>query len=148
MLSLLRRQLGNQVGSVVGIHLLEDVGCALDAEGLHDLDLLLFGKLLEHVGETVVVEFARDLKPALCRHLLKCQRQIGCAHVIKCGEEVLGALLLRQRESVHRRPVHDAGLPLAAKAASLANEELGDEPIPAGLLLDTEIDDRHGAGRR
>jgi hypothetical protein len=36
-------QLGQQVGSVVGPHGLEDVCCALTLEGGQDLDLLLFG---------------------------------------------------------------------------------------------------------
>ena len=66
-----RRQLGEQVGRVVGVHLLQDVGGALAVELAEDLDLVVLGQLLQHVGEALVVERGGDLGAPLVRQILQ-----------------------------------------------------------------------------
>jgi hypothetical protein len=55
-------QLGEQVGGVVRVHLLQDVGGALRRQRGDDLDLVVLGQLLEHVGEALVVQRGGDLE--------------------------------------------------------------------------------------
>jgi hypothetical protein len=48
-------QLGQQVGRVVGIHLLQHVGGPVPVERGQDLYLITFGQLAEDVGQPLVV---------------------------------------------------------------------------------------------
>ena len=60
-LAALLGQLRDEVGGVVGLHLVEHVGGAVVVELGEDVDLLALGHLLEHVGEAVVGELLGDL---------------------------------------------------------------------------------------
>ena len=60
---LLERQFREQVRGVVGLHLLDDIGAALQAEPGQEPDLVLLGHLLEHVGQLLVLQRLDDLPP-------------------------------------------------------------------------------------
>ncbi len=92
-------ELGQQVGRVVGVHLLEDVGGAALLQRAEDGDLLGLGQLAEDVGQPLVVQRLGDLVPALDRQLLQRVREVGRVQLAVGGEQRLGALAgLRQRQ--------------------------------------------------
>ena len=61
------RQLAEQVGGVVVVHRLEDVGGALVGQRGEQVDLVVLGQLLQDVGQPLVVERGGDLEAALAR---------------------------------------------------------------------------------
>ena len=92
------RQLGEQVGRVVRVHLFEHVGGAGRCQRADDLDLIVLGQLFEHVGEPVVVERGRHLDAPRAGHLLQRVGEVGGPHVVEHGEQRRGALGLRDAD--------------------------------------------------
>jgi len=76
LVAALRRQLAQQVGGVVGLHLVQDARQPLPVEALDETDLLILGELLQKVRQPLVLE-RRGQHPAstqrqlaqLARHL-------------------------------------------------------------------------------
>ena len=87
-------QLGEQVGGVVGLHRLEDVGDAVVLQAGDELDLLVLGQLLEDVGELVVGEGGGDLGPALGRQVVDGLGEVGGLEVLVVLEQPGRALLV------------------------------------------------------
>ena len=129
-------QLGEQVGGVVRVHRLQDVGGALLLQLAEDLHLVVLGQLLQDVGEPVVVEGGGHLGAALGGQVVQDVRQVGGAQLLEGGEQVLRALpVLLQREAGDRGPVHGQRLALRRRSAPplpLADEDLVDLPVAAG----------------
>ena len=96
-LLVLLRQLAEQVGRVVRVHGLQDVGGALLLQLAEDLDLVVLRQLLEHVGEPVVVEGGGDLGAALGGEVVQDVGEVGGAQLLEGGEKALGALPLLLR---------------------------------------------------
>ena len=63
-----------------------------DSELAEDLDLVVLGQLLEHVGEPLVVEGGRDLAAPLGRQVVDHVGEVGRPHLVERGEQVGGAL--------------------------------------------------------
>ena len=78
-------QVGDEVGGVVGRHLLEDVGGALGGEALEHLDLGLGLHLLDGVGDGLVVERGQDAGPVARRELVDDRRQVGRVELGQAG---------------------------------------------------------------
>ncbi|CAM5469607.1 hypothetical protein SALBM135S_04021 [Streptomyces alboniger] len=140
-------QLGEEVGGVVGVHGLQDVGGALLLQLAEDLDLVVLGQLLEDVGEPVVVEGGGHLGTALGGEVVQDVGEVGGAELLEGGEEVLGALpVLLKGEAVHGGPVDGEGLALAPEGAplALAYEDPVDLPVAARRkLLHRHVEDGH-----
>ena len=86
-LPLLGRHLAEQVGGVVRLHLLDDVGAALDAvEAVEQPDLVLLGHLLEQVGQFLVVQGGGELAAPGLRQRLERGGQVGRGHLAQAGE--------------------------------------------------------------
>ena len=71
------RQVGHEVGRVVGAHLLEDVGGSLGFEVLEHLDLRLGLHLLDRIGGGLVVERREDAGAVRRRELVDDRGEIG-----------------------------------------------------------------------
>ena len=78
-------QVGDQVGRVVGRHLLEDVGRAFRREALEDLDLRVRLHLLDRVGGGLVVEGGQDAGPVARRQLVDDRGQVGRMQLGQAG---------------------------------------------------------------
>ncbi|GIW19984.1 MAG: hypothetical protein KatS3mg065_0280 [Chloroflexota bacterium] len=79
------RQVGDEVGGVIGAHLFEDVGGALGREVLEDLDLGLGRHLLDGLGRDLVVEGGHDPGPVLRGELVDDRRQVGRVQLAEAG---------------------------------------------------------------
>ena len=77
------------VGGVVGIHLLEDVGGPLVVEPGEDRDRLLLDHLPEDVGEPLVAECGDDIAATL----------VGCSVLQRVGEVGRAQLLVRLQQA-------------------------------------------------
>ena len=51
-------EFAEQVSGVVGLHLVEHPSQALRVESLDELDLFVFGQLLEEISESVILELS------------------------------------------------------------------------------------------
>src|SRR5690606_38375835 len=79
------RQLGQQVGGVVGLHHLEHVGCPPGRQRREDVDTVVLGQLLQDVGQRLVVEGGGDLRAAPGRELVQPLRQVCRLEVVMGG---------------------------------------------------------------
>ncbi len=112
----LGRQLGDQVGRVVGVHLLEHVGRALALEQPQDLDLVLLGQLLQHVGEPLVGERGHDGGTPLGGQVVDHAGRVGGPELVE-GVDQLGRALggLGPGQPGHLAPLDHVRLALAAQ---------------------------------
>ena len=88
----LGRQLGDQVGRVVGVHLLEHVRGPLVGQEAEDLDLVLLGQLLEHVGQPLVGERGHHGRAPLGRQVVDHAGGVGRAQLVERVDQPGGAL--------------------------------------------------------
>ena len=79
------REVGDEVGRVVGAHLLEDVRRPLGLEVLEDLDLRLGLHLLDGVGRRLVVEDGQDAGPVARCELVDDRGQVGRVQLLEAG---------------------------------------------------------------
>ena len=70
-------ELGEEVGGVVGFHLLEDPGGPFGFHGLEDLGLVLLGELLEDVGQVLVLHGLDQLLAGLVGQVLHVPGGLG-----------------------------------------------------------------------
>ena len=75
-------QLGQQVGGVVRVHLLEDVGGPFGLQRGEDLHLVVLGQLLQDVGEPLVVQRGRHLDPPAVGQVLQHVGEVGRSHLV------------------------------------------------------------------
>ncbi len=130
-----------QVGGVVGPHLLQHVGRPLRLQRLQDADLVVGRQLLQHIGEPDVVERAGDLDAALARQVVQRTGHVGGPQRLERGDQPAGPLVLLQRvEPGDLLPVHDPRLAPPA----LVDGDLGDLPGGRPDLLHGHVVDRHG----
>ena len=80
----------DQVGRVIRLHLVENVGGALVVHAADDVDLVLLGHFLERVGEPVVGQLFGDLLAAVLGQVEKGAREVGGKEVGVGGDELLG----------------------------------------------------------
>ena len=83
--ALLAGHLGQQVGEVVVLHLLEHVDEAVEVEALDDPQLLGLGQLLEQVGEALVVHRLGELLALGERHRPHDAGDVAGVHVAQAG---------------------------------------------------------------
>ncbi len=140
-------EFGEEVGRVVRVHGLQDVGRALLLQLAEDLDLVVLRELFEDVGQAVVVEGGGDLGPALGGEVVQDVGEVGGAQLLEGGQEALRALsLLLQGETGDAGPVHGQRLALGPSEGSagpaLADEDAVDLPVPAGRqVLHRQVED-------
>ena len=84
----LGRQLGDQVGGVVGRHLLQHVGCPFAAELVEDLHLVVLRQLLQDVRQPLVVESRGNLAAPLGRQIVDDAREVGGTHRVERRQQV------------------------------------------------------------
>ena len=140
----LRRQVGDQVGRVVGRHLLEDVGGALGVEALEDADLVLLGQLLEHVGEPLVVERHGHGGTALDRQVVEHLGSVGGTHLVDRRDQVGRALaVVGAGEPGDVAPLDDMRLTAAAQALGrLPDRDPAQHPVAGAGALHPHVVDR------
>ena len=123
---LVARQLGEQVGGIVGLHLLDHVGGPGQVELGQQLDLVALGELLEDVGQGVVAERARSGWPAPRGAGHDLAGGIRGVHAPDVAEPV------RQRPGVEEAtdlvPVRDPGPTAEAEPAAVAQGHRGHHP--------------------
>jgi hypothetical protein len=95
-LPLLGRHFTEQVGGVVRLHFLDDIGAALVVQAVNQPDLVLLRHLLEQVGQLLVIEGGGELAAPGLRKRLERVRQVGGGHLAQAGE------LLRQRSGLEQ----------------------------------------------
>ena len=143
-------QLRDEVGGVVGLHLVEHVGGARVVELADQVDLVLFRHLLEGVGEAAVGQLLRDLDAALLRQVEQGARQVGGQQVGVGGDELLGRLGLALRGLLaDLGPGREHRGALAERRGSRARpaeEEVADRPFAGRHLLDRDVLDDGLAG--
>ncbi|GAA3307032.1 hypothetical protein GCM10020219_004850 [Nonomuraea dietziae] len=101
-----------QVGGVVGAHLLQHVGGSLRGERAQDAHLVAQRQLLEHVGEADVVEGRGDFDLALVGQRVQGAGQVGRPHRLEGGDEAGRPLVLLEGvEARHLSPVDDPRVP-------------------------------------
>ena len=137
-------QLVEQVRRVVRVHLLQDVGGAVDVQLGEDLHLVVVGQLLEHVREAFVLQLAGDLDAALLRHVVEHVRQVGGLEVLVRGEEARGPLRVGLRRPAGLVPVQQEVLaPLGAAEGAAADDaahvQVRDQPVAVALLLQPDV---------
>ena len=141
----LRGQLGDQVGGVVGRHLLEHVGGPLVLEAAEDLDLVLLGQLLEDVGQPLVVEGGHDRRAPLGGQRVDGVGRVGGAHLVE-GQQQLGRALavVAAGQPLEVAPVDDVGLAAAAQPlGGLLHGDPAQHPVAVARLLHRHV--VHGA---
>ncbi len=89
-------QVGDQVGGLIGAHLLEDVGRPFGRKVVEDVDLVLRGQLLEHIGSTALLERGHDAGPIAWRELLD---DVGDIGGVQRGERLVGDAQLEARDA-------------------------------------------------
>ena len=89
----LGRKFGEEVGRVVGVHLLDDVGGAPVLEASDDLDAVVLGEFLEDVGELLVIECECELDAALGAQLVHEIGEVCRPQFLYCREKALDPLL-------------------------------------------------------
>ena len=98
------RQVAEQIGRVVGVHLFDDVGGALGAEIVDDRTLHVGVEVLERVGSRLVVERADDPRRVLRRQLADDVCQFGGVQprepVLADRQPDLGRIEVVQRRDV------------------------------------------------
>jgi hypothetical protein len=135
-------QLVQQVGGVVGVHGLEDVGRPLRGQVREQRALVGLGHLLEHVGEPLVVEAVDHLVLALLWELRQRGRDVDGPHRLEHGKQALRALPVGERESRDRAPrQHLHRLAPAEAVAADPHGEPTDHPVPRAGRLDRGVDD-------
>ena len=143
------RQLGQQVGGVVGTHRLEHVGRAVLLQAGQDRDLVVLGQLLQDVGEPLVVQGGGHLVAALARQVVHDVGEVGRAQLLEHRQHVGGALaVLGQGEPFDLVPLQLAQrlTPTDALAADLDGDP-GQVPVAVAALLHRGVEDRClGAG--
>ena len=119
----LRRQLGDEVGRVVGRHLLQDVGGPFGADLLQDPHLLCLRQLFEHVCQPLVVEGTDELDLPLGIQLEDHAGEVGRAEFLEglhqVGDRLDVGLDRQARNSVE---VDDRGGTAPAESLSLLEE--------------------------
>jgi hypothetical protein len=108
-------QLGQQVGGVVGIHLLQYVRRAVAIQRREDLDLVMLGQLAQHVGQAFVVERRGDLVAPGVGHVLEHVRDVGGASSIISSSEAVPCACLDIEQPAHLTPVELPQLPAPAQ---------------------------------
>ena len=152
--ALLARHLGEQVGRVVVLHLLEHPEQALEIEALDDAQLLGFGQLFEQVGEALVVHHGGELLALgerqgahdgghIARVHVAHARRLGGDLVAGCAAEEPGHLgVVEQavaRSPAQRRAAGEADLAhLPPRLAAVAARAEGD--IAHGLVAHPAVD--------
>src|SRR5262245_60298184 len=118
-LCFLDRKVAEEVGSIVRIHRLKHVGCAVRRQFLEDFDLIVLREFLEYVGEPAVVERGGYLRAALRREFVHDAGEVGGAQLLQRRKQVDRTLgFLRQGDPADLLPVQDDRLAAAAKAAA------------------------------
>ncbi len=137
-------QLGQQVGGVVRVHLLQHVGGAFRLQRGDDLDLVVLGQLLQHVGEPLVVQRGGHLDPPAVGQVLQHVGQVGRAHLVQHGEQVgRAAPVGRADQPGHPGPLQLVEMPAAAQPAGhLARRDPGQNPFAGTVSLHRHVD--HG----
>lgn len=90
---LLIAELAEEVGRVIGFHLLQHRHRTFGVEGGEELDLCLIGQLLDDVGQAFVVEGAGDLESTFGLHLEQDVGEVGGFRVLVRGNELRGLLI-------------------------------------------------------
>ena len=72
-----RVEFGDQVGRVVGVHLLQHVGCPLGVQRRDHVHLLVLGQLLQRLGQPVVVHRLDDRRAQHGIHVVELARDVG-----------------------------------------------------------------------
>ena len=110
---------------------------------LEDLDLVLLGQLLEHVGEPLVVERRDHLAAPLGRQVVDHRGRVGRAQVGERRDQVDGALAgLAAGEAVDVAPLDDVRLRPAPEALGrLLDGDPGEHPVAAAGLLHRDVED-------
>ena len=137
-------QFGEEVGGVVRVHFLEDVGGAVDVEGGEDFHLVAFAHLLQDVREPFVLQLAGDLEAALVAHFLEGFGEVGGLEVLVRGHELGGGLGLGLGALQGIGPVDDEGFVAAQPAerrqgVAAADEELADEPVAGAVPVHGDV---------
>ena len=113
---------------------------------LEDLDLVLLGQLLEHVGEALVVERRDHGGPPLGREVVDHVGRVGGAHLVERGDQVRGALgRLAPGQPLDVAPLHDVGLAAAPQPLGrLLDRDPAEHPVAVAGLLHRHVVDRAG----
>jgi hypothetical protein len=140
-LALLGRHLREQVRGVVGLHLLHHVGAALQLQAVQQPDLVLFGHLLQQVGQFLVVERGRELVAPAGGHALDGRGEVGRLQFAQAGQLVghrAGPEQLRVLV-----PRHDRGAAVP-QAPAVHHGERADLPAGPALLAGDDGDVDYG----
>ena len=137
-------QLGQQVGGVVGVHLLQDVGGPPRRQRRDDLHLVVFGQLLQDVGQPFVVQGRGHLEAPAVGQILEHVGHVSRAHVVEYGQQVGRALRVSgQRQPFHHVPVEDVDRASAPDPAALAAyRDLREHPVAGTCALHRHVGDR------
>ena len=84
-------QFGQQVGRVVGVHRLQDVGGAGLVQMRQQVLLVVLGQLLDDVGQPVVIQRVGDLVPQLRVQVAQDAGRVGRPQALELGQHLLGA---------------------------------------------------------
>lgn len=140
-------EFGEEVGRVVRVHGLQDVGRALLLQLAEDLDLVVLRELFEDVGEAVVVEGGGDLGPALgerwCRTLARSAGR-SCSKVARRLSAPCPCSSREKPVTLDQSTVSVSPLALLEGSAgpALADEDAVDLPVPAGReVLHRQVED-------
>ena len=138
-----RRELGEQVGGIVGLHRLQDVGGPLVVQAGEDLHLVVLGELLEDVGQAIVVQRGRDLPPPVAGQIVDRIGEVGDGSVTVCREQRCRVALARV--GVQARDVGDVDQERLAPAsvevqpASGRVDEFADVHLRHGPCLGPDV---------
>ena len=147
-LSLRGGQLGDEVGRVVGLHDVQDVGGSGGFQRRDDRDTVVLTQLLEHVGEARVRQLHGDRHLAVLGERVHEVRQVGGAHVLRVLQQ-RGRRLVRVglEQTRHLGHVDREGLAAARETeggrAHALDVQRGDHPVLRTALTHRDVEDTH-----
>ena len=140
------RQLRDQVGRVVRLHFVEDVGGASSLQCGHDLHAVIITEFFEHVGQSVFRQFLSDRELAVSGQVMQEVRQVSCLHVLGVLDECGGGLVgVGNEESGGLWNIDGQGFASAAESqrveALTLDVQFGEHPVTRATLLHRHVED-------
>ena len=132
-----------QVGGVIGIHGLENIGRALGVELPEQFGLVVLGEFLQHVGEPFVVECGDQLGAALGGQVPQCvghlDRALSLELLQQLGDALIGHVQPGRSQTGHVLPVDHHHRRAPPQPAQAAHRDPGHHPVAGAGLLDAQI---------
>jgi len=125
--ALFAAHLSEQVGEVVEFHLVEHAVQAVEVEALDEFQLLVFGQLLEHVGEPLVVHCCCNRATLFDRKCCDERRDVARVHVAQ-SRRLGGNRRYGCEEIGNLAPVDHSERRTHQQSAAFGKPHLGDAP--------------------